>query len=92
MWATPNECERGPNEGAQPSRHKQEQAERGGANKGGRGRGEHDRWAKGGRAVAEAGAAAGAAATTTMAAPPFLSLSEYEQLQQQQQQQINILL
>jgi hypothetical protein len=26
-WATPNERERGPNEGAQPSRRKQEQAE-----------------------------------------------------------------
>ena len=68
MWATPNEHERGPNEGTQPSRCKQEQVEGGGANKGGWGRGEHDGWAKGGRAVAEVGAAA---AATTIAAPPL---------------------
>ena len=65
MWAMPNKCERGPNEGTQLSGHKQEQAEGGGANKGGQGRGEHDGWVKG------SGAVVGAAAATTIAAPPL---------------------
>ena len=45
---------------AQLSGRKQEQAEGGGVNKGGWGRGERDGWAKSGGAVAEAGAAAAA--------------------------------
>ena len=73
VWATPNKCERGPNKGAQPSGRKQEQAEGGGVNKGGQGRGEHDGWAKGSGAVAEVGAAA--AATTIAASPPSFHLA-----------------